>query len=123
MFLPFMWYRFVLTAKITANGRMGRRMEQTTNEFILKWIMNARCTIGFQCEDDPALMLLIVRQVISALPGQSMPRWEAEQIYRSLRLAADEYKAEHPELQLFGGYDTPLAKIKILLDKTWRRSP
>jgi hypothetical protein len=82
-------------------------MEQTTNEFILKWIKNARSAIGFQCEDDPALMLLIVRQVISALPGQSMPRWEAEQ----------------PELQLFGGYDTPLAKIKTLLDKTWRRSP
>jgi hypothetical protein len=102
---------------------MGGCMEQTTNEFILKWIMNARSTIGFQCEDDPALMLLIVRQVISALPGQSMPRWEAEQIYRSLRLAADEYKADHPELQLFGAYDTPLAKIKSLLDNTWRRSP
>ena len=98
-------------------------MEQTTNEFILKWLMNARCAIGFQSEDDPALMLLIVRRVISTLPGQRMPRWEAEKIYQSLRLAADEYKAQHPELQLFGGYDTPLAKIKSLLDSTWKRSP
>jgi hypothetical protein len=98
-------------------------MEQTPKEFILKWLMNARCAKGFQWEDDPALMLLIVRRVISTLPGQRMPRWEAEQIYRSLRLAADEYKAEHPELQLFGGYDTPLAKIKSLLDSAWRRSP
>jgi hypothetical protein len=98
-------------------------MEQTTNEFILKWIMNARNAPGFEYVDDPALMLLIVRRVISNLPNQRMPRWEAEQIYRSLRLAADEYKQAHPELQIFGGYDTPLAKIKILLDKTWRRSP
>ena len=98
-------------------------MEQTTNEFILKWISNDRSAIGFRCEDDPALMLLIVRKVISTLPGQSMPRWEAEQIYQSLRLAADEYKAAHPELQLFGGYDTPLAKIKTLLNNAWRRSP
>jgi len=27
-------------------------MEQTTNEFILKWIKNARSAIGFQCDDD-----------------------------------------------------------------------
>jgi hypothetical protein len=97
-------------------------MPQTTNEFILKWIMNSRNAPGFQHVDDPAMMLLIVRKVISNIPGQSMPRWEAEQIYRSLRQAADEYTAAHPEMQIFGAYDTPLAKIKKLLDKTWRRS-
>ena len=62
------------------------------------------------------------RKVISSIPGQQMPRWEAEQIYRSLRQAADEYAATHPEMQIFGAYDTPLAKIKKLLDKTRRRS-
>jgi hypothetical protein len=98
-------------------------MAQTTNEFILKWIMNARNATGFQHVDDPALMLLIVRKVISNIPGQRMPRWEAEQIYRSLRLAADEFSAAHPEMQIFGAYDTPLAKIKIILEKTWRRLP
>lgn len=98
-------------------------MAQTTNEFILACIRKSRDASGFQIVDDPALMLLIVRKVISTLPDQRMPRWEAEQIYQSLRLAADEYKAAHPELQLFGGYDTPLAKIKSLLDNAWRRSP
>ncbi len=85
--------------------------------------MNARAATGFEHVDDPALMLLIVKKVIASLPSQRMPRWEAEQIYRSLRLAADEYAEIYPELQIFGAYDTPLAKIKILLDKTWRRSP
>jgi hypothetical protein len=97
-------------------------MAQTTNEFILKWIMNSRNAPGFQHVDDPAMMLLIVRKVISSIPDQQMPRWEAEQIYRSLRQAADQYAAAHPEMQIFGAYDTPLAKIKKLLDKTWRRS-
>jgi len=98
-------------------------MAQTTNEFILQWIRNSRNAKGFQHVDDPALMLLIVRKVIASLPGQSMPRQEAETIYRSLRRIADEYKTEHPEMQIFGAYDTPLAKIKTLLDKASRRSP
>jgi hypothetical protein len=98
-------------------------MEQTTNQFILKWLMNARSSTGFEHVDDPALMLLIVKKAISNLPNQRMPRWEAEQIYRSLRKAADEYTVLHPEMQIFGAYDTPLAKIKVLLEKTWRRQP
>jgi hypothetical protein len=98
-------------------------MPQTTNDFILQWIRNSRNAKGFQHVDDPALMLLIVRKVISSLPGESLPHQEAEAIYRSLRRAADEYKAEHPEMQIFGAYDTPLAKIKRLLDQASRRSP
>lgn len=94
-------------------------MAQTTNEFILQWIANARSAKGFQPVDDPALMLLIVKKVVAETPR--MPRWEAEQIYRSLRLAADQYSADKPEMQIFGAYDTPLAKIKALLDGTWRR--
>jgi hypothetical protein len=94
-------------------------MARNTNEFILQWIANARKAEGFEPVDDPALMLLIVRKVVSNTPR--MPRWEAEEIYRSLRLAADQYSVDKPEMQIFGAYDTPLAKIKALLDQTWRR--
>jgi hypothetical protein len=94
-------------------------MAETPNEFILRWLANARKAKGFQPVDDPALMWLIVRKVVSNIP--SMPRGEAEQIYRSLRLAADQYSADKPEMQMFGAYDTPLAKIKALLERTWQR--
>ena len=54
------------------------------------------------------------------IEAPSPERREAEQIYRSLRKAADEYTTLHPEMQIFGAYDTPLAKIRILLEKASR---
>jgi hypothetical protein len=85
--------------------------------------MDARKSPGFVHVDDPAFMLLIVKKAIANLPGQRMQRREAEQIYRSLRKAADEYTTLHPEMQIFGAYDTPLAKIRMLLEKASRGTP
>ena len=95
-------------------------MRQTLSDVILKWVMEARNSPGFVHVDDPAFMLLIVKKAIANLPGERMQRREAEQIYRSLRKAADEYTTLHPEMQIFGAYDTPLAKIRILLEKASR---
>jgi hypothetical protein len=85
--------------------------------------MDARNSAGFEHVDDPALMLLIVKKAIANLPNQRMQRREAEQIYRTLRKAADEYTTLHPEMQIFGAYDTPLAKIRILLERASRGTP
>jgi hypothetical protein len=98
-------------------------MPQTLSDVILKWVMDARNSAGFEHVDDPALMLLIVKKAIANLPGQRMQRREAEQIYRTLRKAADEYTTLHPEMQIFGAYDTPLAKIRILLERASRSAP
>jgi hypothetical protein len=98
-------------------------MPQTLSDVILKWVMDARNSAGFEHVDDPALMLLIVKKAIANLPGQRMQRREAEQIYRTLRKAADEYTTLHPEMQIFGAYDTPLAKIRILLERASRGTP
>jgi hypothetical protein len=98
-------------------------MPQTLSDVILKWVMDARNSAGFEHVDDPALMLLIVKKAIANLPNQRMQRREAEQIYRTLRKAADEYTTLHPEMQIFGAYDTPLAKIRILLEKASRGTP
>ena len=98
-------------------------MPQTLSDVILKWVMDARNSAGFEHVDDPALMLLIVKKAIANLPNQRMQRREAEQIYRSLRKAADEYTTLHPEMQIFGAYDTPLAKIRILLERASRGTP
>jgi hypothetical protein len=98
-------------------------MPQTLSDVILKWVMDARNSAGFEHVDDPALMLLIVKKAIANLPGQKMQRREAEQIYRTLRKAADEYTTLHPEMQIFGAYDTPLAKIRILLERASRGTP
>jgi len=95
-------------------------MRQTLSDVILRWVMDARNSPGFVPVDDPAFMLLIVKKAIANLPGQKMQRREAEQIYRSLRKAADEYTTLHPEMQIFGAYDTPLAKIRMLLEKASR---
>lgn len=98
-------------------------MPQTLSDVILKWVMDARNSAGFEHVDDPALMLLIVKKAIANLPGQRMQRREAEQIYRTLRKAADEYTTLHPEMQIFGAYDTPLAKIRMLLERASRGGP
>jgi hypothetical protein len=98
-------------------------MPQTLSDVILKWVMDARNSAGFEHVDDPALMLLIVKKAIANLPNQRMQRREAEQIYRTLRKAADEYTTLHPEMQIFGAYDTPLAKIRILLERASRGTP
>jgi hypothetical protein len=98
-------------------------MPQTLSDVILKWVIDARNSAGFEHVDDPALMLLIVKKAIANLPGQRMQRREAEQIYRTLRKAADEYTTLHPEMQIFGAYDTPLAKIRILLERASRSAP
>jgi len=98
-------------------------MRQTLSDVILKWVMDARNSAGFEHVDDPALMLLIVKKAIANLPNQRMQRREAEQIYRTLRKAADEYTTLHPEMQIFGAYDTPLAKIRILLERASRGTP
>ncbi len=95
-------------------------MRQTLSDVILRWVIEARNSAGFEHVDDPAFMLLIVKKAIANLPGQRMQRREAEQIYRSLRKAADEYTTLHPEMQIFGAYDTPLAKIRMLLEKASR---